>query len=434
MYYSHVLQIISLIPTAGFGLVFGEFLRELGDEAGGITWITGSYNTINSFTGLLAGILLNKYSYRKVGLLGSILFFMGAVAMIFAKNLVQMVLFFGLFQGVGFGLILPSVMSAFNSYFDKKMSLMMNATQTITVIFNIAIPHLLTWCMETLGYRGTLIFIAGCCGLCVPAVAVLQPVESHMKKLPITSINNVEIPVEEPLMEQDLKVTPYQKRHSVVSVRDCIASVSTINDKDYSSSLDFHLLKSPKYLNITFGLGLGFIGDIAFITIVPMILTNQGFTSQDIAFMLAVFFVCDLLSRILLTIVSYFMTLRNRMVFLVTAALIAITRVAFSLKNDYMWELGILGVLGFLRCFIMTPIPLVLAEEYPTKFSTAFSLSMVVGGFVTLIMSIIMNLVMKYTGNDILLCQILTLGYTLCVVCWTIELTCCKNKNNERKK
>ncbi|XP_066249240.1 monocarboxylate transporter 7-like [Euwallacea similis] len=432
---STIIMMVSLIPIAGFGLIFGKFLRELGDEAEGITWITGSYNTINSFTGLLAGVLLNKYSYRKVGFLGSILFIMGAVAVIFAKNLVQMVLFFGLLQGVGFGLLLPSMMSAFNAYFDKKMSLMMSATQTIVVIFNIAIPHLLTWCMETIGYRGTLIFIAACCGLCIPAVAVLQPVESHMKKLSITTINSVAIPVEEPLMEEHLKVTPHQKRSSVISIRDCITSVNIINEKDDSSSLDFHLLKSPKYLNITFGLGLAFIGDINFITIVPMILTNQGFTSQDIAFMLAVLFGCDLFSRILLTIVSYFITFRSRLLFLVTAALVAITRIAFALKNDYMWKLGVMGVLGFLRCFIMTPIPLVLAEEYPTKFSTAFSLSMVVGGFVILIMSMLMDFVMKYTGSDLFLCQILTLGYMLCVVCWTIELTCCKkSKKNERKK
>lgn len=40
--------------------------------------------------------------------------------------------------------------------------------------------------------------------------------------------------------------------------------------------------------------------------------------------------------------------------------------------------------LGFLRCFIQIAFPLMFAEKYGSRFKTAFSLNMVVCGFVTL--------------------------------------------------
>lgn len=114
------------------------------------------------------------------------------------------------------------------------------------------------------------------------------------------------------------------------------------------------------------------------------------------------------------------------------------------LQDGYIWKLVFLGTIGFLRCFIHTPIPLVLAEEYPQKFSSAFSLSMAVSGSVMMLLSLIIGTIKlvimedlkilplslgvskKVLQSDIFLCHLLTLAYVACVVSWTIELTCCR--------
>lgn len=58
---------------------------------------------------------------------------------------------------------------------------------------------------------------------------------------------------------------------------------------------------------------------------------------------------------------------------------------AFVFDRSFLWIAIVSGALGFLRCFIQTPLPLVIAEEYSSRFATAFSLYMVICGVVSLI-------------------------------------------------
>lgn len=55
------------------------------------------------------------------------------------------------------------------------------------------------------------------------------------------------------------------------------------------------------------------------------------------------------------------------------------------LNSNFLWVAVVSAGLGFMRCFIQTPLPLVIAEEYPSRFATAFSLYMVVCGLISLI-------------------------------------------------
>lgn len=96
---------------------------------------------------------------------------------------------------------------------------------------------------------------------------------------------------------------------------------------------------------------------------------------------------------------------------------------AFVSNDSYMWELVVLGALGFLRCFIISSLTLVIADEYQDNFATAYSMFMVVMGVVTLIMSPLISLVKSYTQSDVMVCHFLTLAYASCVVFWTLELS-----------
>lgn len=90
--------------------------------------------------------------------------------------------------------------------------------------------------------------------------------------------------------------------------------------------MDLSLLKDLKYLNISVGLALAFTGDMAFISIIPLMLGNLGFQTHDIANMMGLFFASDLVSRILLTIVSGLVKFRSRLLILFTSALIVLAR------------------------------------------------------------------------------------------------------------
>lgn len=59
---------------------------------------------------------------------------------------------------------------------------------------------------------------------------------------------------------------------------------------------------------------------------------------------------------------------------------------AFVIKPSFFWTTSVLASLGFLRCLIQTPLPLVIADKYPERFPTAFSLYMVINGIVSLVL------------------------------------------------
>ncbi|XP_060528670.1 monocarboxylate transporter 7-like isoform X2 [Cylas formicarius] len=182
---STVIFVVTIIPMAAFGLIFGNFLSSVGDETTGTTLANGIFNTVSSFMGLIVNVLLNMYSFRKVAFAGSLIFSLGTIGVIFCTNMAQFIISFGVIEGIGFGLLMPAAFSALNSYFDKKMALVMSVSQAIMVAGNMFMPILAAYFINILGFRGTLIVIAVLSLCSFPCAVVLQPVQWHCKKVAI---------------------------------------------------------------------------------------------------------------------------------------------------------------------------------------------------------------------------------------------------------
>lgn len=91
-------------------------------------------------------------------------------------------------------------------------------------------------------------------------------------------------------------------------------------------SLDLDLLGDWKYVNIAIGLSLSFTADIAFFPILPSVMAPQGFTAKQIALMISVFFIADLVARIAFSLLAAFVPINSRLVVLLACALSALLR------------------------------------------------------------------------------------------------------------
>ncbi|XP_017773473.1 PREDICTED: monocarboxylate transporter 1 isoform X2 [Nicrophorus vespilloides] len=438
---------VTIVPICVFGIVFGTFLSKIGDETYGITLVNGIFNTVLSFTGLLANHLLQKYSCRSVGLLGAVLFFVGAFSTVFIQNLNQLILTFGVFQGLGFGLLLPSGFTSFNGYFDKRQNVMMGVNQALVVAISIAWPGITQKLMDAYGWRGTQLIFAGLSLHAVLAMLALQPVKRHMKKQYITSIEaqeegeNGEPKItdgEKPLLgnvKASIVANELERRKaSVISIGSLGISVSQVDTSRIEGkpkglwttiydALDLSLFKDPVYVNIAFGLALSLTADIAFLSIFPMILKNANYSPADITIILTVYFSSDLACRVGLSVLSAIISVKNRYVVLAGALLSAFFRTVLIMNDDNFYIVLITcGALGFLRCMVQTPIPLVVAEQYGPRFPTAFTLYMVVGGVVACIFGPLIGFVKEVTQSDKMAVHLLTGAYLLCGIPWTIEL------------
>lgn len=97
--------------------------------------------------------------------------------------------------------------------------------------------------------------------------------------------------------------------------------------------LDFSLFKDIRFLNVSTGLSLSFSSDVAFYTMLPVLLSSTGFNVEAQATMTTVFYVCDCISRLIFAISCLFFTVRNRYLFLGGTMCSAIFRVG---KNKYI--------------------------------------------------------------------------------------------------
>lgn len=82
-----------------FGLMFNDFLIDLGKETSAVTIITGCYFCALSFAGLFTNTLFKKFSIRTVGVFGGTLYFLGSLLTIFVTSVEQLLITFGVFQG-----------------------------------------------------------------------------------------------------------------------------------------------------------------------------------------------------------------------------------------------------------------------------------------------------------------------------------------------
>lgn len=96
--------------------------------------------------------------------------------------------------------------------------------------------------------------------------------------------------------------------------------------KSLSNSLDLALFKDPVYVNIAFGLSLSITSDLAFLSIFPLLLELGGFTKSELTLLLTIYFTSDLICRILLSIATVFVNVRNRYLFLFGAFFSAVFR------------------------------------------------------------------------------------------------------------
>lgn len=67
--------------------------------------------------------------------------------------------------------------------------------------------------------------------------------------------------------------------------------------------------------------------DLAFISIFPLLLVDYGFSQSDITLIMVVYFTADLVSRVLLCVISAIIPVWNRYVFLIGALFSAIFRI-----------------------------------------------------------------------------------------------------------
>lgn len=90
---------------SSLGLLFGDFLTELGLHTKALTMLPSCFYIAFSPVGVFANYLFKRYSVRWVGVFGAAVFCTGSMALIFVRSLSELVLAYSILQGTIFDYI-----------------------------------------------------------------------------------------------------------------------------------------------------------------------------------------------------------------------------------------------------------------------------------------------------------------------------------------
>ncbi|XP_058823290.1 monocarboxylate transporter 7 [Topomyia yanbarensis] len=435
---------VSLGSLPSFGLMFGDFLTNLGEETGAIALITSCFFSALSFAGLFTNTLMKKTSCRTVGLIGATLYVVGSFLTIFVRSTNELLISFSIFQGAGFGLMIPVSYTTFNAYFVEKRVVMMSISQTLIGLGTMFYPIFIQRTMEAFGFRGCMAVLAAVNSHTMVAMLLMHPVEWHMKKVKVDAeevqINETHSPPKENITDYDSKLLKLKNQscsRRASSIPELgnwsgpvVVSDTTERDKKPSSKwqvlidfLDLTLLKDPIYVNIVLGISFALYSDLAFFTLQPMYLLMIGFNKPDVSLIIAIGAAADLLSRVFLAISSTCLNIKARYVYLAGALFTILARFAFLFVYDFHGMAIITAIMGFLRTWIHVPLPLVFSEYLPQKrFPSGYGLFMFLQGNITFAVGPIVGYIRDVTGSYSISFHCLTLFMALCVIPWLFEI------------
>lgn len=146
-----------------------------------MTTVLGILNGASSLAGLFSNNLFEKFSMRSVGIFGGIMFFLGNIGNIFCTSIPQLMVTYGLVQGIGLGIMMPVAFAAFNEYFVERRAFVMSIAQVGTGILTMIYPIFVVYLKETFGFRGSIAIIAAVQAHAIFAMLVMHPVKWHYK-------------------------------------------------------------------------------------------------------------------------------------------------------------------------------------------------------------------------------------------------------------
>ncbi|XP_031623606.1 monocarboxylate transporter 7-like [Contarinia nasturtii] len=452
---------------ATFGLLFNDFLISVGAGTSSVTLILGVFKLCSSFMGLLVGALIKKFTLRPVGLFGAVVYVAGSISVIFATSVTHLIISIGILQGSGMGLMIPVVYGTFNQYFVKKRIFVMSVTQIVKGALVTVQPILVQYLMEKYGFRGTLAVLALMQGHVIIALYLMQPVEWHYRRtqVPIEAsesfINSDKKDVEIDVVskteldkineEDDNEMMPIKSERSISyvlpqdlndfnSIQKRVSSIMSLGDvrgvfvleeklakkgiwQKIVKLLDLNLLNDFIYLNVVIAITMSWYVDNTLFALLPMYLFELGFSKNDAAKILSFGSGADLCSRIFLAIVSYWIELRARYIFLTAAIVIVFVRIGLMYVFDFYGIGIVVVVIGFLRAWFFVTPPLIIAELLESeKFAAGLGLFLFIEGNLAFLLSPLTGWIRDTTKSYPICFNTLTLIFGLCTVSWIGEM------------
>nr|CAD7399969.1 unnamed protein product [Timema poppensis] len=176
-----------------FALLYKDKFANIGITATDASIIINVNAAFGMALGLVHGVLLKRFGYRKVGIIASLITFVGVVLTSFGNSFSHFLITYGLLTSLGVCLVTPAFSLALNSYFKVKRGKAMGFAMTLTGIGPVIMPPLISKLMSFYGVQGTGLILGALSLHALVGAFLLQPIKWHLiKKVVEPEANNQE--------------------------------------------------------------------------------------------------------------------------------------------------------------------------------------------------------------------------------------------------
>ncbi|CAH0393762.1 unnamed protein product [Bemisia tabaci] len=198
------------IVVDGIIFTFGTFLKDLAvsfnaSEAQ-VSLVGSLLSGFYLITGPFVSALANRYGFRCVTILGSILGCISFILASFSTSLWSLCFFYGILGGVGFGLIYVPAVITTGFYFERWRALATGIAVCGSGIGTFLMAHVGTYLQENFGWRGSFIIQGGFILNCAVLGALFRPLKPVKVVIPSDVAENLEDARHDDLHEPDGKL------------------------------------------------------------------------------------------------------------------------------------------------------------------------------------------------------------------------------------
>ncbi|XP_034189371.1 uncharacterized protein LOC117608408 isoform X3 [Osmia lignaria lignaria] len=178
----------------GFVLVFKDTFPLFGFNATESTVIINTNLAFGMILGLTNGPLLRTFGYRKMAVIGSILYSIGVFMTTFARSFTFLIISYGVFASLGTTITSSAFSYALNSYFTTKRGRAMSLALTIIGLGPIIVPQITTFLVSYYGFQGTILLYGAFSLHSLVGSLLLRPLKWYAKNVTNQTDTTNEIP------------------------------------------------------------------------------------------------------------------------------------------------------------------------------------------------------------------------------------------------
>ncbi|KAL6440494.1 hypothetical protein ACFW04_003189 [Cataglyphis niger] len=197
---------------------------------------------------------------------------------------------------------------------------------------------------------------------------------------------------------------------------------------------DFDLLRDPTYINIMLGMSIAIFAEINFSMLTPFILADMGMTTTEIANIMSVIAIVDLVGRGISPYLGEWLRQPARMMYMLSLFLLIISRTALIFTKSFLSVLIVAMGLGLAKGIRSVYMTLVVPSYVPIhKLPSASGIQMLTNGVILTCAGPTLGLIRDNTGNYTICIILINFVTIITLFMWTIEILLVRRKSARRK-